>query len=313
VHPGLLEPLRERALEAAPQTGRFQDRLYIDRGANRGVQNHDEMLELLARYDIQVVQPESMTAAEQIDAFQSARLMIGEHGAGLSNMIFSRNPREASIVEIIPKCYAIPTYWILAAGVGTNYYMLPEQGGFEPRSDGVRKKDPVVIDLRQLDGLLSLILTVNPRARKRGWCTRHGHRRQRSRNEFGQRPFCTAGRRRSSPMKAILGREAAGTRRPRPLLECRHQAQHHHGVSQGPTSRGSKPRRFIRAIIPMVEGTIPSFSLVSALVTADVIITSGVIPLWLPYANRAPVVMHQNYFEESRSAPDGKAFRNHPV
>jgi capsular polysaccharide biosynthesis protein len=87
-----LLPLAVDALRrlAKPCTVR-QKRLYVTRQGSlrRRIVNHDEVIDLLTRHDFSEVAPERLSVREQIALFGQAEAVIGAHGAGLANAVFS--------------------------------------------------------------------------------------------------------------------------------------------------------------------------------------------------------------------------------
>ena len=53
--------------------------------------NEEELLEVLEKYNFQNYFFEEMTMEEQIDLFSDAEIVIGPHGAGFANILFSKN------------------------------------------------------------------------------------------------------------------------------------------------------------------------------------------------------------------------------
>ena len=76
-------------------------KLYISRrkSKNRRVINENEILDNLHRQGFLAVDLEDLSVEDQIRRFASAKIVIGPHGAGLVNIIFSREPR---LIELLP-------------------------------------------------------------------------------------------------------------------------------------------------------------------------------------------------------------------
>jgi capsular polysaccharide biosynthesis protein len=83
--------------------------------------NEAELINLLARYDIEAIDPSTMTLVQQISIFQETLLVVGAHGAGLTNVVFLQPG--AILYEIFPSI-AIENvcYNILAQGRGVHYW-----------------------------------------------------------------------------------------------------------------------------------------------------------------------------------------------
>jgi len=73
----------------------------------------------LAKAGYREVLLSEMPLAEQIATFASASRVVAVHGAGLIHFAFT--PPGARLLEILPKSYAIPTLYMLAAGMGREY------------------------------------------------------------------------------------------------------------------------------------------------------------------------------------------------
>jgi hypothetical protein len=101
-------------------TGR-QRKLYVSReDANgRRILNEDALLQRLSAVGYEKIVPSRLTFQEQVATFAGASHIIGPHGAGLTNLIFSRQGSE--ILEIFPRSYGTPAYYLLATGSGRRY------------------------------------------------------------------------------------------------------------------------------------------------------------------------------------------------
>jgi len=154
VHPLFLEMWRNAASAVGASAANPSRRIYIDRGSNRSAKNKEELLGLLTRHDFESICLEKLSAAEQIAIFRDAEAVIGEHGAGLSSIVFNRRPHKLTVIEIIPSRYATPAFWILANGLGAKYCVVPEIGGLSKQSDPTVKREKVLVDLQCLETVL---------------------------------------------------------------------------------------------------------------------------------------------------------------
>ena len=68
-------------------------RIYISRAkaAYRKVLNEDELLPILLQYGFEIVHAETLSMFDQIRLFKDASVILGLHGAGLSNMLFAKS------------------------------------------------------------------------------------------------------------------------------------------------------------------------------------------------------------------------------
>ena len=67
------------------------------------------------------------TVQSQIDLFSSAKIILGPHGAGLTNMIWAQNG--TSVIEFALKPHANRNFGMLAMMCGHDYWLLPEIRG----------------------------------------------------------------------------------------------------------------------------------------------------------------------------------------
>jgi len=82
-------------------TASTPERFLISRSLtnSRKIENEEELVEALTPYGFEIVHLEHMSAEEQIRLFSNAECIIGSHGAALTNLIYSKNPK---VIELIP-------------------------------------------------------------------------------------------------------------------------------------------------------------------------------------------------------------------
>lgn len=138
--------LGERSLSpAAPRT----TRVLIARGEGRrwwrrAIVNHEELEESLEPLGFRSYHLAEMPVAEQADLFDRAEVVVGAHGAGLTNIVFSNR---AKVVELFGRDVR-PHYFRLAHVLGLPYrYVLSDPAparSLEPPRGGRAKaaRDP---------------------------------------------------------------------------------------------------------------------------------------------------------------------------
>ena len=132
-NPEIICELRDKFREIYPtpeiQKNSGNDRIYISRASaeKRKTTNQTALNTLMKEWGIRTLSCETMSFDEQVEAMQACALLVGEHGAGLSNMLFA--PRGCKIFEIRNK-YAITDnfYYNLAVALGLDYYLIEAEG-----------------------------------------------------------------------------------------------------------------------------------------------------------------------------------------
>jgi hypothetical protein len=114
--------LREKRISYGPI-----ERLYISRkfAGRRRVQNEDQVLEVLSRFGFTIFYPEENSFWEQVAIFSQAKYVVGEHGSGLTNMLFMS--KNSSVLELHQNKtnelnHPSPLFWYMADALGINYY-----------------------------------------------------------------------------------------------------------------------------------------------------------------------------------------------
>lgn len=124
----------------------LQRRIYVSReGSQRAISNQSQMKSILEGFQFEIYHPEDHPVNQQVDTFSQAEIIVGPHGSGLTNMIFSQSPQ---IIEIFPSDYIRPFYYVLSQQLGYNYQSLVG----EERNENNRFR----VDTEQLRSVLPL-------------------------------------------------------------------------------------------------------------------------------------------------------------
>lgn len=121
-----VEAMRQ-SFQAFPATGRTR-RLFVSRGdaRKRRLKNEDEILARLDRFDFEFVTPGRLSVADQIALFSDAEIVVGPHGAGLTNLIFM--PEGGSVIEIFSPDWVHGTHaWLSHLGGHTHRYVVSNE------------------------------------------------------------------------------------------------------------------------------------------------------------------------------------------
>lgn len=121
LHPFDLGTLRSEFISKEPTIDARERRLYISRRKNRKRRFAGESLleNYLVGEGFEVVHLQDIGFPEQIALMQQAQIVVGMHGAGLTNIIWAKAP--LSVVEIFPGGYLNDCYSRLALSLGFDY------------------------------------------------------------------------------------------------------------------------------------------------------------------------------------------------
>ena len=99
---------------------RHGNRILISRqrAKKRRLLNFDELEAALRPRGFDVVELEALDFESQVELFYDAEAVVGTHGAGLTNVLFSE---AVKVVEIFPSWYVLPHYLYLCRSLGHPY------------------------------------------------------------------------------------------------------------------------------------------------------------------------------------------------
>ncbi|MXV61869.1 DUF563 domain-containing protein [Natronorubrum sp. JWXQ-INN-674] len=123
VCPTALQWVRDTILSNLPSISKdSHDKIYVSRAdANRRqVINEKEVVSLLKEYEVKSFEPGRLSFDEQVRLFSDAKMIIGPHGAGLTNMIYADNTK---VLELLTE-EAGEHFCVLANECGHSYEFL---------------------------------------------------------------------------------------------------------------------------------------------------------------------------------------------
>jgi capsular polysaccharide biosynthesis protein len=103
------------------QTNERKRRVFISR-ANakyRRLLNEKQLMPELERLGFEIVRPEELSFADQVRIFSECAVVLAQHGAGLTNILFA--PDRCRVLEIHGPDVTRPHYWIMACTLGHSY------------------------------------------------------------------------------------------------------------------------------------------------------------------------------------------------
>lgn len=116
--------LRERVTDNLPDAdGLFSSRVFVSRrnATDRRIVNNPAVSEYLETMGFEEYVLEDMAFGDQVRLFEKADLVIGAHGAGLTNLVFADDP---SVIELFPADDVRYTYFCLSRQLGYDYDFL---------------------------------------------------------------------------------------------------------------------------------------------------------------------------------------------
>ena len=151
--PLVIHKLRDKLLSNIETSLKIYDRIYISRekSMRRKVINEEALSSVLKRNGFHVLCMEDYSWKEQMYIFMTCNVLIGIHGAGLSNMIFMKE--HSKVIEIRKKGDIINNcYFSLASALKHDYLYLQAQ---IIGSNEYIQENNFIVDLNELNSILS--------------------------------------------------------------------------------------------------------------------------------------------------------------
>lgn len=128
------------------------DRIYVSRklASRRKVVNEDEIIPVFEKFGFTIFNPERFCFQEQVSIFSKTKFLVGEHGSGLTNLLFMT--KGTSLLELHKSqtnelSHPSPLFWYMAQGIGVNYYhQLCTTYGRKDYFDGHYIVDPAALE-----------------------------------------------------------------------------------------------------------------------------------------------------------------------
>lgn len=110
----------------------------------RKVINEQEVIQELEKLGFVDYVTEDLSFAEQVHLFANAKMIISPHGAGLTNIIFSK---KLKLIELFAKTVPVASYYELCGGLGFEYAALL---GDSPKGDLRTHDADMIVDTQKL-------------------------------------------------------------------------------------------------------------------------------------------------------------------
>jgi capsular polysaccharide biosynthesis protein len=103
------------------------------------VRDEQALLDILAEYEVEPIVVGELSVQEQLALFSSASVIVGVHGAGLTNLLFA--PDDSMLIEIGGSPTTNNHYARDAINLGLDYFYVPSrrfESEIEPDFDILR-------------------------------------------------------------------------------------------------------------------------------------------------------------------------------
>ena len=149
--------LKEEFLKKVPPALRKNRRVYLNRGkvGHRRVTNEADVINLLGQYGFESIALETLSFADQVTLITEAAVVIGPHGAGLTNIAFCNEGTK--VIEFLYPSAVNVMYWTICNELNLDYYYLLAEGEQPPEGEDLYlNSDDMLIDLKKLESTLQL-------------------------------------------------------------------------------------------------------------------------------------------------------------
>ncbi|MGC4233784.1 MAG: glycosyltransferase family 61 protein [Niabella sp.] len=126
----------ENRLNISDSTPSAGNRIYISRKGRREIENEEELIELLKKFDFIIIEDRERSVEEQINIYRNASFIIGPHGASFANVIWCRP--EAHLYELFSKSWT-PDYFLYLAQINNMQYSAYQDDTHEEITDDMFK------------------------------------------------------------------------------------------------------------------------------------------------------------------------------
>ncbi|MFC5711769.1 glycosyltransferase family 61 protein [Thalassorhabdus alkalitolerans] len=106
--------------------------IYITRqnARHRKVINDLKIQEFLKEIGFKIIKLETLSVKEQARLFNNAKVIVGAHGGGFTNLVFCQP--NTKVIELFSPTWVAPLYWILSNHLDLDYYFLIGEGERPP-------------------------------------------------------------------------------------------------------------------------------------------------------------------------------------
>lgn len=148
--------LREMFAESLSKKKHFR-RIYLKRANGRTIINEPEVLSLLNKNNFEIVQPETLSVADQALLFSEAEFVIAPHGAGLTNVVFCQPGTK--VIDLFSPLWVSPSYGIISNLLGLKYGYLVGESKKEIKDfyDPKNRAANVPVNIEKLNEMIRIL------------------------------------------------------------------------------------------------------------------------------------------------------------
>lgn len=150
----MVDFIREKFLPFASKKT-VPKKIYLSRSraTYRRISNEDEVSKTLHKRGFIDVYPEKLSFQQQIDFFANAEAVVAPHGAGLTNVIFSKPTTK--VIQLFTPGFLCACYWDLCDKLGQQHSYLVGEG--PTLSPTIAPYADIKIDINKLNKVLDLM------------------------------------------------------------------------------------------------------------------------------------------------------------
>lgn len=144
-------------IDARPRDPDASKRLYVTRrnAGTRRLLNEDALLgRLESEFGFRLVENENHSLLDQLRLYRNATVVMGPHGAGLTNVVFARRPE--LLVEMFHS-FQQPFFAMLSQSLGGRYLGIKGRVAASARADPYSDREPFRVDV---DGLIRALRQI---------------------------------------------------------------------------------------------------------------------------------------------------------
>ncbi len=148
----IIKWLRKKYLKNKLNNSNYSKKIYINREEdsilkNRRIINNKEVQDLLTNHGFKIISLSNYSFKEQVKIFNNAKIIVGLHGAGFANLIFSKP--HTKVIELSSK-YSGNVLQYLAKRCHLDYKKIVDSNSQSFK----HQNNPIMVDLKKLKKLL---------------------------------------------------------------------------------------------------------------------------------------------------------------